>query len=88
MKLNKKRLPRLFMTGRIPEKDEVEKLFIADITVFRSFQSRNFTLTLYLNQVVENGSWCMPFDQQAAFLFFHIQVASPNNLIRIFLKGT
>jgi hypothetical protein len=48
--------------------DEVEKLFIEDITVLgRSNQE------LHIDSLFEsgggNGSWCMPFDQQAAFYF-------------------
>ena len=57
-----------FHDWRIPEKDEIEKLFIADITVLgRSNQE------LHIDSIFEpgggNGSWCMPFDQQAAFYF-------------------
>jgi len=57
-----------FHDWRIPEKEEMEKLFIPDNTVLgRSKQE------LHIDSVFEpgggNGSWCMPFDQQAAFYF-------------------
>ena len=57
-----------FHDWRIPEKDEMEKLFIKDnIVIGRSKQE------LHIDAVFEsgggNGSWCMPFDQQAAFFF-------------------
>jgi hypothetical protein len=57
-----------FHDWRIPEKDEIEMLFIPGITVLgRSNQE------LHIDSVFAsgggNGSWCMPFDQQAAFYF-------------------
>ena len=57
-----------FHDWRIPEKDEMEKLFIPDnIIIGRSKQE------LHIDPSFEsgggNGSWCMPFDQQAAFYF-------------------
>ena len=57
-----------FHDWRIPEKDEIEKLFLLDnIIIGRSNQE------LHIDSVFEsgggNGSWCMPFDQQAAFYF-------------------
>ena len=57
-----------FHDWRIPEKDEIEKLFLLDnIILGRSNQE------LHIDPVFEsgggNGSWCMPFDQQAAFYF-------------------
>ena len=57
-----------FHDWRIPEKDEIEKLFLVDNTILgRSNQE------LHIDPVFEpgggNGSWCMPFDQQAAFYF-------------------
>jgi len=57
-----------FHDWRIPEKDEIEKLFLSDnIVIGRSNQE------LHIDPVFEsgggNGSWCMPFDQQAAFYF-------------------
>ena len=57
-----------FHDWRIPEKDEMEKLFTpGNIVVGRSKQE------LYIDSVFQagggNGSWCLPFDQQAAFYF-------------------
>ena len=57
-----------FHDWRIPEKDEIEKFFLVDNTILgRSNQE------LHIDPVFEpgcgNGSWCMPFDQQAAFYF-------------------
>ena len=57
-----------FHDWRIPEKDEIEKLFLSgNIVIGRSSQE------LHIDSVFEsgggNGSWCMPFDQQAAFYF-------------------
>ena len=60
-----------FHDWRIPEKDEIEKLFLLDnIIIGRSNQE------LHIDSVFEsgggNGSWGMPFDQQAAFYFSYI----------------
>ena len=57
-----------FHDWRVPEKEEIEKLFIPDnIVIGRSKQELN------IDSVFEpgggNGSWCLPFDQQAAFYF-------------------
>ena len=57
-----------FHDWRIPEKDEMEKLFTPDnIIIGRSKQE------LHIDTSFEpgggNGSWCMPFDQQSAFYF-------------------
>ena len=57
-----------FHDWRIPEKEEIEKLFTPDnIIIGRSKQELN------IDSVFEpgggNGSWCLPFDQQAAFYF-------------------
>ncbi|HAX45276.1 MAG TPA: hypothetical protein DCX78_00400 [Nitrospina sp.] len=57
-----------FHDWRIPEKEEMEKLFVPDNLVSgRSKQE------LHIDSAFEpgggNGSWCMPFDQQAAFYF-------------------
>ena len=51
-----------FHDWRIPEKDEIEKLFFLDNTIIgRSNQE------LHIDSAFEsgcgNGSWCMPFDQ-------------------------
>ena len=57
-----------FHDWRIPEKVEIEKIFIpSNIVIGRSKQELN------IDSVFEpgggNGSWCLPFDQQAAFYF-------------------
>ena len=57
-----------FHDWRMPEKDEIKKLFLPTNTILgRSNQE------LHLDHVFEpgggNGSWCMPFDQRAAFYF-------------------
>lgn len=57
-----------FHDWRMPEKEEMEKLFVHDnVVIGRSKQE------LHIDSVFEpgggNGSWCMPFDQQAAFYF-------------------
>ena len=57
-----------FHDWRIPEKEEMGKLFVPDnIVLGRSKQE------LHIDSVFKpgggNGSWCMPFDQQAAFYF-------------------
>lgn len=55
-----------FHDWRIPEKDEAEKLFMPDQTLLaRSRQE------IHLDPLFApgggNGTWCLPFDQQAAF---------------------
>ena len=53
---------------RFPEKEEIEKIFIPEFTIMgRSKQE------IHLDPLFApgggNGSWCLPFDQQAAFYF-------------------
>ena len=53
---------------RFPEKEEIEKLFVPESTIIaRSNQE------IHLDSLFApgggNGSWCLPFDQQAAFYF-------------------
>ena len=53
---------------RFPEKEEIEQIFMPDCTIMgRSKQE------LHLDPLFAtgggNGSWCLPFDQQAAFYF-------------------
>lgn len=55
-----------FHDWRIPEREEVEKIFVSGSVVSgRSHQE------VHLDPVFEpgcgNGSWCLPFDQRAAF---------------------
>jgi hypothetical protein len=55
-----------FHDWRLPEKEEAEKLFVADKTIFA-----RSNLEIHLDPVFEsgcgNGCWCLPFDQRAAF---------------------
>ena len=57
-----------FHDWRIPEREEIEKLFIADSTILA--RSNN---EIHLDPIFApgggNASWCLPFDQQAAFYF-------------------
>ena len=57
-----------FHDWRMPEKEEIEKLFVQESTIIgRSKQE------LHIDSVFEpgggNGSWCLPFDQQGAVYF-------------------
>ena len=53
---------------RLPEKDEIEKLFIPDQTLMARSK-----VEIHISALFEsgggNGSWALPFDQQAAFYF-------------------
>ena len=57
-----------FHDWRIPEREEIEKIFIADSTILA--RSNN---EIHLDPIFApgggNASWCLPFDQQAAFYF-------------------
>ena len=57
-----------FHDWRIPEREEIEKIFIADSTILA--RSNN---EIHLDPLFApgggNASWCLPFDQQAAFYF-------------------
>jgi len=57
-----------FHDWRIPEREEIEKLFMADSTIMA--RSNN---EIHLDPLFApgggNASWCLPFDQQAAFYF-------------------
>jgi hypothetical protein len=57
-----------FHDWRIPEREEVEKIFRADSTILA--RSNN---EIHLDPLFApgggNASWCLPFDQQAAFYF-------------------
>jgi len=57
-----------FHDWRIPEREEIEKLYVPESTIVaRSKQE------IHLDPAFApgggNGSWCLPFDQQAAFYF-------------------
>ena len=53
---------------RIPEREEIEQIFIIDSTIMGRSNSE-----LHLDPLFAagggNASWCLPFDQQAAFYF-------------------
>ena len=57
-----------FHDWRIPEREEIEKIFIADSSILA--RSNN---EIHLDPLFApgggNASWCLPFDQQAAFYF-------------------
>ena len=57
-----------FHDWRIPEREEIEKIFLADSTILA--RSNN---EIHLDPLFApgggNASWCLPFDQQAAFYF-------------------
>ncbi len=57
-----------FHDWRIREREEIEKIFMADSTILA--RSNN---EIHLDPLFApgggNASWCLPFDQQAAFYF-------------------
>jgi hypothetical protein len=57
-----------FHDWRIPEREEIEKIFMVDSTIMA--RSNN---EIHLDPLFApgggNASWCLPFDQQAAFYF-------------------
>ena len=57
-----------FHDWRLPEREEVEKLFVADCSIMARSK-----VEIHLDPVFEsgggNGCWCLPFDQRAAFYF-------------------
>ena len=53
---------------RIPEKEEIEKLFMPDCTIMARSNQEIHIDPLFASGG-GNGSWCLPFDQQAAFYF-------------------
>ena len=57
-----------FHDWRIAEKEEIEGLYSADLELMgRSSQMLN--ISPLFEPKCGNGSWCLPFDQQAAFYF-------------------
>lgn len=57
-----------FHDWRIAEKEEVEQLYSADLELLgRSSQMLN--ISPLFETKCGNGSWCLPFDQRAAFYF-------------------
>ena len=53
---------------RIPEREEIEKIFISGSTIMGRSNSELHIDSLFATGG-GNASWCMPFDQQAAFYF-------------------
>jgi len=56
---------------RIPEKEEIEKLFQPECTI-RGRSNQELHLDPAFAEGGGNGSWCLPFDQQAAFYFSYV----------------
>jgi hypothetical protein len=56
---------------RIPEKEEVEKLYQPDSTI-RGRSNQELHLDPVFAEGGGNGTWCLPFDQQAAFYFSYV----------------
>jgi hypothetical protein len=57
-----------FHDWRIPEREEIEKIFIPDSTIMAR-SSNEIHLDPLFAPGGGNASWCLPFDQQAAFYF-------------------
>ena len=60
-----------FHDWRIPEKEEIEKLFIPESTIIAR-SSCEIHLDPSFASGGGNASWCLPFDQQAAFYFSYV----------------
>ena len=60
-----------FHDWRIPEKEEIEKLFIPESTIMAR-SSCEIHLDPLFASGGGNASWCLPFDQQAAFYFSYV----------------
>tara|TARA_Y100001936_G_scaffold245031_1_gene286349 strand:- start:319 stop:744 length:426 start_codon:yes stop_codon:yes gene_type:complete len=60
-----------FHDWRIPEKEEIEKLFVQESTIMARSNCE-----IHLDSLFApgggNASWCLPFDQQAAFYFSYV----------------
>lgn len=57
-----------FHDWRMPEKDEIEKLYDPDM-VLQARSNQEVHISDLFESGGGNGSWCLPFDQQAAFYF-------------------
>ena len=57
-----------FHDWRIPEREEIEKIFMADSTILARSNNEIHLVPLFAPGG-GNASWCLPFDQQAAFYF-------------------
>ncbi len=57
-----------FHDWRMPEKEEIEKLYDPDM-VLQARSNQEVHISNLFEPGGGNGSWCLPFDQQAAFYF-------------------
>jgi len=57
-----------FHDWRMPEKEEIEKLFDPEM-VLQARSNQEVHISNLFEPGGGNGSWCLPFDQQAAFYF-------------------
>lgn len=60
-----------FHDWRIPEKEEIEKIFVAESTIMARSNCEIHIDPLFASGG-GNASWCLPFDQQAAFYFSYV----------------
>ena len=60
-----------FHDWRIPEKEEIEKLFIPESTIMARSSCEIHIDPLFASGA-GNDSWCLPLDQQAAFYFSYV----------------
>jgi len=56
---------------RIPERDEIEKLYSTE-NVIQARSNQEIHIDPLFEPGCGNGSWCLPFDQQAAFYFSYV----------------
>ncbi len=57
-----------FHDWRMPEREEIEKLFDPEM-VLQARSNQEVHISNLFEPGGGNGSWCLPFDQQAAFYF-------------------
>tara|TARA_Y100001960_G_scaffold59972_1_gene62572 strand:- start:90 stop:515 length:426 start_codon:yes stop_codon:yes gene_type:complete len=60
-----------FHDWRIPEREEIEKLFFPESTIMAR-SNCEIHLDRSFSAGGGNASWCLPFDQQAAFYFSYV----------------
>ena len=60
-----------FHDWRIPEKEEIENLFAPESTIMAR-SNCEIHLDPLFSPGGGNASWCLPFDQQAAFYFSYV----------------
>ncbi len=56
---------------RIPEREEIERLYQPECMI-RGRSNQELHLDPAFAEGGGNGSWCLPFDQQAAFYFSYV----------------